>query len=141
MKAIILAAGEGNRMHPLTYTRPKVMLPIANKPIIEHLLIEAKEAGIEEFVFIEKLPIQKAKKLVMNCMDHLKPEKILYVKNILTGTGLYLDYRVKKLFRLINKKNTTNEIKKLYLKEYPEVSSKDFDELILKLRELDVVNF
>ncbi len=52
MKAIILAAGEGNRMHPLTYTRPKVMLPIANKPIVEHLLIEAKEAGIEEFVFI-----------------------------------------------------------------------------------------
>ncbi|MFC2070823.1 bifunctional sugar-1-phosphate nucleotidylyltransferase/acetyltransferase [Chloroflexota bacterium] len=52
MKAIILAAGEGNRMHPLTYTRPKVMLPIANKPIIEHLLIEAKEAGIGEFIFV-----------------------------------------------------------------------------------------
>ncbi len=52
MKAIILAAGEGSRMHPLTYTRPKVMLPIANKPILEHLLIEAKKAGIEEFIFI-----------------------------------------------------------------------------------------
>ena len=52
MKAIIMAAGEGNRMQPLTYTRPKVMLPIANKPILEHLLIEAREAGIEEFVFI-----------------------------------------------------------------------------------------
>lgn len=52
MKAVILAAGEGNRMRPLTYTRPKVMLPIANKPILEHLLIEAKEAGIKEFIFI-----------------------------------------------------------------------------------------
>ncbi|MFC1900187.1 bifunctional sugar-1-phosphate nucleotidylyltransferase/acetyltransferase [Chloroflexota bacterium] len=52
MKAIILAAGEGVRMHPLTYTRPKVMLPIANKPIIEHLLIEAKEAGIREYIFV-----------------------------------------------------------------------------------------
>jgi NDP-sugar pyrophosphorylase family protein len=31
-KAVILAAGEGNRMRPLTYTRPKVMLTIANKP-------------------------------------------------------------------------------------------------------------
>src|SRR3990170_8039930 len=39
-------------MRPLTYTRPKVMLPIANKPIIEHLIIEAKEAGISEFVFL-----------------------------------------------------------------------------------------
>ncbi len=52
MKAVILAAGEGNRMRPLTYTRPKVMLPIANKPILEHLLVEASEAGIREFIVI-----------------------------------------------------------------------------------------
>ncbi|HEX9976680.1 MAG TPA: bifunctional sugar-1-phosphate nucleotidylyltransferase/acetyltransferase [Dehalococcoidales bacterium] len=52
MKAVILAAGEGNRMRPLTYTRPKVMLPLANKPILEHLLLEAKGGGIREFIFI-----------------------------------------------------------------------------------------
>ncbi len=52
MKAVILAAGEGNRMRPLTSSRPKVMLPIANKPILEHLLIEVREAGIKEFIFI-----------------------------------------------------------------------------------------
>jgi bifunctional UDP-N-acetylglucosamine pyrophosphorylase/glucosamine-1-phosphate N-acetyltransferase len=52
MKAVILAAGEGVRMHPLTYTRPKVMLPIANKPILEHLVIEAKKAGINEFALV-----------------------------------------------------------------------------------------
>ncbi len=52
MKAVILAAGEGNRMRPLTYTRPKVMLPIANKPILEHLLIEAGKAGVKEFIFV-----------------------------------------------------------------------------------------
>jgi len=52
VKAIILAAGEGSRMRPLTYTRPKVMLSIANKPILEHLLIEAGEAGIKEFIFV-----------------------------------------------------------------------------------------
>jgi len=52
LKAIILAAGEGSRMRPLTYTRPKVMLPIANKPILEHLLVEAGQAGIREFIFI-----------------------------------------------------------------------------------------
>jgi len=52
MKAVFLAAGEGQRMHPLTYTRPKVMLPIANKPILEHLLIETKAAGINEFIII-----------------------------------------------------------------------------------------
>jgi bifunctional UDP-N-acetylglucosamine pyrophosphorylase/glucosamine-1-phosphate N-acetyltransferase len=52
LKAVILAAGEGNRMRPLTSDRPKVMLPIANKPILEHLLSEVKEAGITEFMFI-----------------------------------------------------------------------------------------
>ena len=39
-------------MRPLTQNRPKVMLPIANKPIVEYLLIEAKAAGVTEFIFI-----------------------------------------------------------------------------------------
>jgi len=52
MKCVILAAGEGKRMHPLTFTRPKVMLPIANKPVLEWNLINAKKAGLKEFVFV-----------------------------------------------------------------------------------------
>jgi UDP-N-acetylglucosamine diphosphorylase/glucosamine-1-phosphate N-acetyltransferase len=52
LKAVILAAGEGSRMRPLTYTRPKVMLPIAGKPILEHLLVEVREAGIGEFILV-----------------------------------------------------------------------------------------
>ena len=51
-KAVILAAGEGTRMRPLTLTRPKVMLPIANKPILEHLMVEMQQAGISEFIFV-----------------------------------------------------------------------------------------
>lgn len=52
MEAVLLAAREDTRMHPLTYTRPKVMLPLTNKPIMEHLLLEIKEAGITEFLVI-----------------------------------------------------------------------------------------
>ncbi len=52
MKCVILAAGEGKRMHPLTYTRPKVMLPIANKPILEHNLLNAIKAGLKHFIFV-----------------------------------------------------------------------------------------
>ena len=52
MKCVILAAGEGKRMHPLTFTRPKVMIPIANKPILEWNLINAVNAGIKEFIFV-----------------------------------------------------------------------------------------
>jgi len=52
MKAIILAAGEGTRMRPLTQNCPKVMLPIANKPILEHVMLAVKNAGITDFVFV-----------------------------------------------------------------------------------------
>jgi UDP-N-acetylglucosamine diphosphorylase/glucosamine-1-phosphate N-acetyltransferase len=52
MKCVILAAGEGKRMHPLTYTRPKVMLPLAGKPILEWNLLNARAAGLKEFIFI-----------------------------------------------------------------------------------------
>jgi len=52
MKAVILAAGEGTRMRPLTYTRPKVMLPVANRPILEHLVRELCAVGIREFIMV-----------------------------------------------------------------------------------------
>jgi len=52
MKAVILAAGEGTRLRPLTKTRPKPMLPIGNKPLLEHVLESAREAGIDDFVFV-----------------------------------------------------------------------------------------
>jgi bifunctional UDP-N-acetylglucosamine pyrophosphorylase/glucosamine-1-phosphate N-acetyltransferase len=52
MKAVLLAAGEGKRMHPLTYTRPKVMLPIANKPLLEWNILHIKEAGIRDIVIV-----------------------------------------------------------------------------------------
>jgi len=38
MKAMILAAGEGTRLRPLTLNTPKVMLPIAGKPLLEYIL-------------------------------------------------------------------------------------------------------
>lgn len=52
MEAVLLAASEDLRMHPLTYTRPKAMLPLANKPIMEHLLLKTKEAGINKFLVV-----------------------------------------------------------------------------------------
>jgi len=52
MKCVILAAGEGKRMHPLTFTRPKVMLPLGNKPILEWNLQNAKRAGLQDFIII-----------------------------------------------------------------------------------------
>ena len=52
MQCVILAAGEGSRMRPLTTTRPKVMLPLAGKPILEHLIRNVKEAGISDIIIV-----------------------------------------------------------------------------------------
>ncbi len=52
MQAIILAAGEGSRMRPLTHSRPKVMLPVGGKPFLEWIVRRASEAGIDNFVFV-----------------------------------------------------------------------------------------
>ncbi|HQD25250.1 MULTISPECIES: bifunctional sugar-1-phosphate nucleotidylyltransferase/acetyltransferase [Methanoculleus] len=52
MQCVVLAAGEGKRMRPLTAQRPKVMLPIANRPMMEHLVLAARDAGITEFIFV-----------------------------------------------------------------------------------------
>lgn len=39
-------------MRPLTAQRPKVMLPIANRPMMEHLVAAARDAGIKDFIFV-----------------------------------------------------------------------------------------
>ena len=48
MKALILAAGKGTRLRPITYTIPKHLLPVGNKPILFHVLDYIKEAGIKD---------------------------------------------------------------------------------------------
>ena len=52
MKAVILAAGEGNRLKPITSSRPKPMIPIAGKPLLEHTIAGLKEAGVSNILLI-----------------------------------------------------------------------------------------
>ena len=52
MKAVILAAGEGTRLRPFTNSRPKVMLPVANKPILSYVVHALVESGIKDIVMV-----------------------------------------------------------------------------------------
>ncbi len=52
IQAVILAAGEGTRLRPLTKNRPKVMLPVANRPILEHVLNSVVAAGIRDITVV-----------------------------------------------------------------------------------------
>lgn len=50
MKAMIFAAGLGSRLKPLTDITPKALLPIAGKPMLEHVILKLKAAGFDELV-------------------------------------------------------------------------------------------
>jgi mannose-1-phosphate guanylyltransferase/phosphomannomutase len=50
MKAVILAGGEGTRLRPLTSTQPKPMLPIANVPMMEHIVRLLAKHGFDDIV-------------------------------------------------------------------------------------------
>jgi mannose-1-phosphate guanylyltransferase / phosphomannomutase len=50
MKAVVMAGGEGSRLRPLTIRRPKPMVPIAGKPVMEHILHLLKRHGITEVI-------------------------------------------------------------------------------------------
>lgn len=50
MKAVIMAGGEGTRLRPLTSNAPKPMLPIANRPMMEHVVHLLRRHGFDEIV-------------------------------------------------------------------------------------------
>src|SRR6478735_4888839 len=50
MKAVIMAGGEGTRLRPLTSNAPKPLLPLVNRPMMEHILDLLKRHGIDEIV-------------------------------------------------------------------------------------------
>jgi len=52
MQAVILAAGEGKRVRPLTRSRPKAMIPVANRPIIEYVIEALLKNGIRDIIVV-----------------------------------------------------------------------------------------
>ncbi|MBU0720459.1 NTP transferase domain-containing protein [bacterium] len=52
MKAVVMAGGFGTRIQPLTNSIPKPMLPILNRPMMEHTMMELKKLGITEFIVL-----------------------------------------------------------------------------------------
>jgi mannose-1-phosphate guanylyltransferase/phosphomannomutase len=50
MKAVVMAGGEGSRLRPLTSRRPKPLAPVANKPVMEHIIDLLRRHGFTEIV-------------------------------------------------------------------------------------------
>ncbi|SER82158.1 sugar phosphate nucleotidyltransferase [Natrinema salaciae] len=52
VSAVVLAAGEGRRLEPLTNRRPKPMVPVSNRPILEYVVSAIADAGLERIVLV-----------------------------------------------------------------------------------------
>ena len=62
MQAVILTAGEGTRMRPLTLTRPKTMLPVGGNPILQYNIEALRDAGIIEILLVTGYKEEMVKK-------------------------------------------------------------------------------
>jgi len=97
LKAVILAAGEGTRLKPLTLTKSKHMIPIAGKPILEHLFIALKDGGITETILV----VNHHQELIQNRFEdgeryglriqYIKQEKLLGTANAISLVEEYID--------------------------------------------------
>jgi len=109
MDTVILAAGEGTRMRPLTEDRPKPMLPVADRPLLEHTIEAARAAGADrivlvvgyeadsirthfgtewdglEIVYVEQPSQEGTADALRVAADHLEGEQFA----VLNGDGLY----------------------------------------------------
>jgi glucose-1-phosphate thymidylyltransferase len=133
MKAVILAAGEGKRLRPFTETIPKVMLPVANKPVLEYVIDAVKNNGINEIVIV----VGYKKEVIMEHFKNYKGVKISYViqeKQLGTGHALlHAKSHIKDTFivlsgdNIIDNKSISKIIKddskfSILIKEHPDSS-------------------
>ncbi len=65
-KAVLPVAGMGTRFLPATKAVPKEMLPVVDKPVVQYAVEEAREAGIEQFVFVTG----RGKAVISDHFDH-----------------------------------------------------------------------
>jgi UDP-N-acetylglucosamine diphosphorylase/glucosamine-1-phosphate N-acetyltransferase len=83
MQAVILAAGEGKRVRPLTRSRPKAMIPVANHPIIEYVIDALLKNGIREIVVV----VGYRKEQVTRFLNGLEVPIEVVVQNKQLGTA------------------------------------------------------
>jgi mannose-1-phosphate guanylyltransferase / phosphomannomutase len=113
MKAVIMAGGEGTRLRPLTCNRPKPMVPVVNKPVMEHIIEllkkyelneiavtlqympelikdyfqDGKDFGVEMSYYVEKTPLGTAGS-VKNAEEFLNDTFIVISGDALTDIDL-----------------------------------------------------
>lgn len=87
-KAVILCGGYGTRLLPITKSLPKEMLPIYNKPILQIILEQLKDAGIKEVLII----VGRGKESIINHFDkNIELETLVNLPKEYNETNLEMD--------------------------------------------------
>jgi len=83
MQAVILAAGEGKRVRPLTRSRPKALLKVANRPIIEYVIEALLKNGIRDIIVV----VGYRKEQVIRSLNEFNVPITVVVQNKQLGTA------------------------------------------------------
>ena len=93
VKAVIPAAGLGNRFHPLTRVIPKEMLPAGRKPLIHHVVEEAAASGIEDLCIV----LRSGKEIIRDYFERLQPGELRAGPGSRGGIGIHYAFQEKPL--------------------------------------------
>lgn len=103
IRAFIMAAGKGTRMWPLTENRPKALIPILNKPILQHILDAVIDAGISKITILVGY---KGDRIIKMFGENYRDSRITYeYQEVQKGTGdavKYLRKYPEKKFLILN---------------------------------------
>ncbi len=97
MRAIVLAAGKGTRLSPLSDTRPKSMISVGGKPALEHLLLALKESGIDRVLLVVGYLDKFVRNQIKDGSDlgidlrYVKQEKLLGTADALAASESFIE--------------------------------------------------
>ncbi len=73
IKTVLMAGGKGSRIRPLTLSRPKPMIPVANRPMIEYIVEKIKKSGCNELV----VTLSYLKRQIKDLLKKTYPELLI----------------------------------------------------------------
>ncbi len=98
MKALILAAGRGERLEPITHTRPKPLIPVMNKPLLLHTLDALREIGIKDVVIV----VNYLKEKIIREVNEYNRKHYMHIKIVDQNEPLGTGHAVKIVEQYIN---------------------------------------
>jgi mannose-1-phosphate guanylyltransferase len=107
MKALLLAAGEGTRLRPITNTIPKCLVPINDKPLLEYWLDNLSKVGVNEFLINTSYLHKLVEEFVKNS-KYKDKITLIYERELLNTAGTILqnkDFFANEAFMLVHADN------------------------------------